>query len=259
MSTSEYHLFQAVFNGPCRSISYASTLGVPIYIMENGIPGPPDDPKRKEWIVGCLNMVCPASPWAFGPPCSPDTRADFAPDDSRSPHICNAKVRHTSALCTPALFERCYPISTAEYHRALSCTLTYARQRIDRTVPVQVKRAIDDGYDVRGFMYWTLIGALSLYPCLSGACKCMHLFIQTFSCVALFVAAPGIVVPSHVVVKRATVRKHLLFCQLLTVCLPCQSADNFEWNFAWVSSLCTYVDDKLLPADAAINGLKRSA
>jgi len=59
-----------------RSISYASTLGVPIYIMENGIPGPPDDPKRKEWIVGCLNMV---------------------------------------------------------------------------------KRAIDDGYDVRGFMYWTLI------------------------------------------------------------------------------------------------------
>ena len=24
---------------------------------------------------------------------------------------------------------------------------------------LQVKRAIDDGFDVRGFMYWTLIGA----------------------------------------------------------------------------------------------------
>ena len=41
-----------------RSISYASTLGVPIYIMENGIPGGPDDPKRKDWIVGCLNTAC---------------------------------------------------------------------------------------------------------------------------------------------------------------------------------------------------------
>lgn len=40
-----------------RSISYASTLKLPIYIMENGIPGTADDPKRKEWIDGCLDMV----------------------------------------------------------------------------------------------------------------------------------------------------------------------------------------------------------
>lgn len=40
-----------------RSISYASTLGLPIYVMENGIPGTKDDPKRKEWIDGCLKMV----------------------------------------------------------------------------------------------------------------------------------------------------------------------------------------------------------
>lgn len=59
-----------------RSISYASTLELPIYIMENGIPGTKDDPKRKEWIDGCLEMV---------------------------------------------------------------------------------KKAISDGFDVRGFMYWTLI------------------------------------------------------------------------------------------------------
>ena len=40
-----------------RAISYVSTLGVPIYIMENGIPAPPDDPSRKRWIVGCLQQV----------------------------------------------------------------------------------------------------------------------------------------------------------------------------------------------------------
>jgi hypothetical protein len=40
-----------------RAISYVSTLGVPIYIMENGIPAPPNDPSRKRWIVGCLQQV----------------------------------------------------------------------------------------------------------------------------------------------------------------------------------------------------------
>ena len=41
----------------CRSISYASTLGKPVYIMENGIPAKPDDPKRKKWISGCLQQA----------------------------------------------------------------------------------------------------------------------------------------------------------------------------------------------------------
>lgn len=40
-----------------RSISYASTLGVPIYIMENGIPAAKDDPSRRRWIEGCLQQV----------------------------------------------------------------------------------------------------------------------------------------------------------------------------------------------------------
>lgn len=41
-----------------RSISYASTLGKPVYIMENGIPGAADDENRAKWINGCLEMVC---------------------------------------------------------------------------------------------------------------------------------------------------------------------------------------------------------
>jgi hypothetical protein len=40
-----------------RAISYVSTLGVPIYIMENGIPTAKDDPSRKRWIMGCLQQV----------------------------------------------------------------------------------------------------------------------------------------------------------------------------------------------------------
>lgn len=40
-----------------RAISYVSTLGVPIYVMENGIPAAKDDPNRKRWIVGCLQQV----------------------------------------------------------------------------------------------------------------------------------------------------------------------------------------------------------
>ena len=40
-----------------RSISYASTLGLPIYITENGIPAAADDPNRAKWINGCLDVV----------------------------------------------------------------------------------------------------------------------------------------------------------------------------------------------------------
>lgn len=40
-----------------RSISYASTLGVPVYIMENGIPAAKDDPSRRKWISGCLQQA----------------------------------------------------------------------------------------------------------------------------------------------------------------------------------------------------------
>ena len=41
----------------CRSISYASTLGLPVYITENGIPAAADDPNRAKWINGCLDVV----------------------------------------------------------------------------------------------------------------------------------------------------------------------------------------------------------
>ena len=51
-----------------RAISYVSTLGVPIYIMENGIPAAKDDPSRKRWIVGCLQQVGVChSPAGFAP------------------------------------------------------------------------------------------------------------------------------------------------------------------------------------------------
>ncbi|KAK9814269.1 hypothetical protein WJX72_003165 [[Myrmecia] bisecta] len=59
-----------------RSITYASQLGVPVYVMENGMPSEEDDERREEWINGCLG---------------------------------------------------------------------------------EVERAVDDGYDVRGYMYWTLL------------------------------------------------------------------------------------------------------
>ena len=37
-----------------RAVSYASTLGVPVYILENGMPCAQDDERRTEWIDGCL-------------------------------------------------------------------------------------------------------------------------------------------------------------------------------------------------------------
>ncbi|CAL8471442.1 g10984 [Coccomyxa elongata] len=40
-----------------RAVSYASTLGVPVYILENGMPCREDDDRRKEWIDGCLAEV----------------------------------------------------------------------------------------------------------------------------------------------------------------------------------------------------------
>ena len=45
------------WRGAHRSISYASTLGLPIYITENGIPAAADDPNRAKWINGCLDAV----------------------------------------------------------------------------------------------------------------------------------------------------------------------------------------------------------
>lgn len=38
-------------------MSYASTLGVPVYILENGMPCKEDDERRTEWIDGCLAEV----------------------------------------------------------------------------------------------------------------------------------------------------------------------------------------------------------
>jgi beta-glucosidase/6-phospho-beta-glucosidase/beta-galactosidase len=42
-----------------RAVSYASTLGVPVYILENGMPSAQDDERRTEWIDGCLAEVRP--------------------------------------------------------------------------------------------------------------------------------------------------------------------------------------------------------
>ena len=41
-----------------KAISYASTLGVPVYILENGMPAKEDDSRRSDWINGCLSEVC---------------------------------------------------------------------------------------------------------------------------------------------------------------------------------------------------------
>ncbi len=43
-----------------RAVSYASTLGVPVYILENGMPCAQDDDRRKDWIDGCLAEARPA-------------------------------------------------------------------------------------------------------------------------------------------------------------------------------------------------------
>ena len=40
-----------------KAISYASTLGVPVYILENGMPSKEDDSRRSDWINGCLAEV----------------------------------------------------------------------------------------------------------------------------------------------------------------------------------------------------------
>ena len=41
----------------CRAVSYVSTLGVPVYILENGMPAKEDDERRTEWIDGCMAEV----------------------------------------------------------------------------------------------------------------------------------------------------------------------------------------------------------
>ena len=41
----------------CRAVAYASELGVPIYVTENGIPAKKDDGSREEWINGYLTEV----------------------------------------------------------------------------------------------------------------------------------------------------------------------------------------------------------
>ena len=46
-----------------RAVSYASTLGVPVYILENGMPAAKDDERRTEWIDGCLAEVPILSCW----------------------------------------------------------------------------------------------------------------------------------------------------------------------------------------------------
>ena len=40
-----------------RAVSYVSTLGVPVYILENGMPAKEDDERRTEWIDGCMTEV----------------------------------------------------------------------------------------------------------------------------------------------------------------------------------------------------------
>ena len=40
-----------------RAVSYVSTLGVPVYILENGMPSKQDDERRTEWIDGCMAEV----------------------------------------------------------------------------------------------------------------------------------------------------------------------------------------------------------
>lgn len=42
-----------------RAVSYVSTLGVPVYILENGMPAKQDDERRTEWIDGCMAEVGP--------------------------------------------------------------------------------------------------------------------------------------------------------------------------------------------------------
>ena len=79
-----------------RAISYVSTLGVPIYIMENGIPAPPDDPSRKRWIVGCLQQVGRCC----GPADSVPTHPVIRPKAAQSPSTTRqAPERQVVPLC----------------------------------------------------------------------------------------------------------------------------------------------------------------
>ena len=55
--TSITYRWQDGLQSTSRSISYASTLGLPVYITENGIPAAADDPNRAKWINGCLDVV----------------------------------------------------------------------------------------------------------------------------------------------------------------------------------------------------------
>lgn len=47
-----------------RAITYASKLGVPMYITENGTPLTEDTEERSEWITGYLEQVGPDQPMA---------------------------------------------------------------------------------------------------------------------------------------------------------------------------------------------------
>ena len=42
-----------------RAISYASSLGVPVYVTENGMPSAEEDGGRSKWIEGYLGLVGP--------------------------------------------------------------------------------------------------------------------------------------------------------------------------------------------------------
>lgn len=46
-----------------RAIHWASKLGVPMYITENGTPLTEDTAERSEWITGYLEQVTPAQPF----------------------------------------------------------------------------------------------------------------------------------------------------------------------------------------------------
>ena len=47
-----------------RAISYVSSLGVPVYVTENGMPSGEEDGGRSDWIQGYLGLVrgFPSSP-----------------------------------------------------------------------------------------------------------------------------------------------------------------------------------------------------
>ena len=99
-----------------------------------------------------------------------------------------------------------------------------------------MKRAIDDGFDVRGFMYWTLIGAPLKLVTPPGSSRTrayghMRDSDRLMRCnVMLFICRMETVHDTcHLHVCVAAVLEPL--ARLTPCSLP---ADNFEWNFAWV-------------------------